>query len=99
MKRSKKGSGWATPDFWIDLDFSDRSIKQRPPFSRTGPVIGSPVHWAKPGSGKTGVRNRGQSRLYDVARPRFLNMDEVTGYFRLFEREALLDEIIADIDG
>jgi len=26
-------------------------------------------------------------------------MDEVTGYFRLFEREALLDEIIADIDG
>jgi len=28
-----------------------------------------------------------------------LNMDEVTGYFRLFEREALLDEIIAEIDG
>jgi len=26
-------------------------------------------------------------------------MDEVTGYFRLFEREALLGEIIADIDG
>ena len=28
-----------------------------------------------------------------------LNMDEVRRYFRLFEREALLDEIIANIDG
>ncbi|MBS0514587.1 MAG: hypothetical protein JSS16_03835 [Proteobacteria bacterium] len=28
-----------------------------------------------------------------------LNMGEVRRYFRLFEREALLDEIIIDIDG
>jgi len=28
-----------------------------------------------------------------------LNMDEVKGYFRLFEREALLDQIVTDIDG